>query len=749
MVRVLTNHLNHRHEPRLNGGASLIARDAFGYSLNYFTNDYQPINTAVTPFAAIASSLRLSNTGASLYNGNIRAMLVNIPALSNGTAYLYGYRYDQLNRIVGMDAFTGLASNNSFTARNTTDYRERISYDPNGNIKTYLRNGATQNSTAPLPMDNLTYQYEKNSAGQTISNKLRYVHDQIADANYTNDINSQTTLSLPQVLTDNNTLQTTDNYAYDAIGNLTKDTKEGISNIDWTVYGKIKTITKTNGTVINYTYDASGNRITKTVIPSGGGASTTYYVRDASGNTMSVYSGTIPPSGGVGATIPPLGGVGGLSQTEIHLYGSSRLGINNVNIDVTPAANTSTTTIFTRGNKFFELSNHLGNVLVTVSDKKLQYSSNTTSIDYYKADVITANDYAPFGMALVGRKFTQVNSGYRYGFNGKELDIDMDGSNYDYGFRIYNPQLGKFLSVDPLTSKYAFYTPYQFAGNKPTVYIDIDGKEEGVYDPSQDPYNVKRIWDNAVDGLSNVLLMLTIPQTEGLLIRKVLEKQGYKIPNAKYISDSYLSKLFDIHKENRTFVVVPERKAVEKLIELGFSALDVLAVLPTGGSPYILAAKISPSQVITIENIIKDVRIGTRAKEIESTFLDLTRDVTGSTKISTFEAESAALLEQTDGIKLRGLNQGEAGDYAFESGILNGKSVASKTIDQLGIPISAVGKFRIGDLTNQITKHFNKKGVDFILLDGRNLSSKEKTSVMEYIKTNHANDLNRLITIGF
>jgi hypothetical protein len=228
---------------KTSGNNSLIARDAYGYSLNYFNSDYQPINTTVTPFAAIAISLPSSNTGASLYNGNIRAMLVNIPALSSGTAYLYGYQYDQLNRLLAMNAFTGLNNaTNTFAAVATTDYQERISYDPNGNIKTYLRNGATQNGTAPLAMDNLTYQYEKNSAGQTVSNRLRYVHDQEADGNYTEDINSQTALSLAQVLSDNNTLQTSDNYAYDAIGNLIKDTKveNGFtvelngSNFQWT-----------------------------------------------------------------------------------------------------------------------------------------------------------------------------------------------------------------------------------------------------------------------------------------------------------------------------------------------------------------------------------------------------------------------------------------------------------------------------------------------------------------------------------
>ena len=54
------------------------------------------------------------------------------------------------------------------------------------------------------------------------------------------------------------------------------------------------------------------------------------------------------------------------------------------------------------------------------------------------------------------------------------------GSTYDYGFRIYNPQLGKFLSVDPLTASYPWYTPYQFAGNTPIWAFDLDGLEEKV-----------------------------------------------------------------------------------------------------------------------------------------------------------------------------------------------------------------------------------------------------------------------------
>jgi RHS repeat-associated protein len=92
----------------------------------------------------------------------------------------------------------------------------------------------------------------------------------------------------------------------------------------------------------------------------------------------------------------------------------------------------------------------------------------------------SANDYYPFGMVMPARSFT-ASSDYRFGFNGKEKDKNMSSlTAYDYGFRIYNPAIGKFLSVDPLTKQYPYYTPYQFAGNMPIWAIDLDGLEQKI-----------------------------------------------------------------------------------------------------------------------------------------------------------------------------------------------------------------------------------------------------------------------------
>jgi RHS repeat-associated protein len=132
---------------------------------------------------------------------------------------------------------------------------------------------------------------------------------------------------------------------------------------------------------------------------------------------------------------------------------------------------------FIRGKKFFELSNHLGNVLATVSDKKLGVLEGGSLV--YGADVVSANEYYPFGMLMPGRGW---NTGrYRYGFNGQEKsdEVKGEGNQQDYGMRVYDPRIGKFLSIDPLFESYPYYSPYLFAGNTPIWVIDVDGKGPG------------------------------------------------------------------------------------------------------------------------------------------------------------------------------------------------------------------------------------------------------------------------------
>jgi len=363
----------------------LVARDAFGFALSYYQNstqsDYLPIGSSSTvkPFAKADAAGSGFN---SLYNGNISAMAVNLPAV--GDPLLFTYGYDQLNRIINQNTYNGLdTATNIWNAHGIQDYRETVTYDPNGNILTYKRNGnSSRSNSSNSGMDDLLYSYK---AG---TNQLDMVSDAAPDAaageyDRYNDIKKG---------------QATGNYQYDETGNLVSDASEGITAIEWNVYGKIKSITKASGNVA-YTYDAAGNRISKTA-----NGKTTYYVRDAGGNVMSIYEKEDT-----------------LKQKEIDLYGSSRLGVYNVDVDVqncSPAPQEIFT--FTRGKKLFELTNHLGNVLATVSDRKMQHSADGTTVAYYTADVTNAHHYYPFGMVMpkATGDSTLSSSGFDSGLDG-------------------------------------------------------------------------------------------------------------------------------------------------------------------------------------------------------------------------------------------------------------------------------------------------------------------------------------------
>lgn len=79
---------------------------------------------------------------------------------------------------------------------------------------------------------------------------------------------------------------------------------------------------------------------------------------------------------------------------------------------------------------------------------------------------------------MPGRTFDSPD--YRYGFNGKEKMDEVtnnSGATYDFGARIYDARLGRFMSVDPLAKNFAWNSPYAYAENRPIDGIDLDGKE--------------------------------------------------------------------------------------------------------------------------------------------------------------------------------------------------------------------------------------------------------------------------------
>ncbi len=80
-------------------------------------------------------------------------------------------------------------------------------------------------------------------------------------------------------------------------------------------------------------------------------------------------------------------------------------------------------------------------------------------------------------MLMPGR--TLSTEDYRFGFNGKENlnDVKGLGEVQDFGARIYDSRIARWYSIEPLAIKYPMFSPYNFSGNNPILFVDLDGKD--------------------------------------------------------------------------------------------------------------------------------------------------------------------------------------------------------------------------------------------------------------------------------
>lgn len=405
-----------------------VARDVFGYSLSYYTGDYQSADTSMLNYTLGG----VSNLGQGLYNGNIRSMYTALSDLNEQplATHQTNYTYDQLNRIKSMTGYNRMLPG----SQSLSGYKSTYSYDENGNLETLKRYAFGQT----VAMDDFEYHYN------TATNQLNWVNDK-AGASLFNHADIDNSMNAG-------------NYRYDAIGQLTGDTDEGIDTILWTVANKVKQINYTDGKQLRFEYNGMGNRVAKH-LTQGTVTTSTVYTLDVQGNAMSMYN-----FDNTNTTV---------SLRERNIYGASRLGQEQLNMQMGSGTYVYAGLLANEiGDKRYELSNHLGNVLQVVSDSKLPGSTG----NYYEADVKSYSDYYPFGMQMPGRHGSEGE--YRYGFNGMEFDNEVkgNGNSYTTEYRQYDSRLGRWLSLDPLMSNFPWQSPYVSFDNNPIIKVDKDGQ---------------------------------------------------------------------------------------------------------------------------------------------------------------------------------------------------------------------------------------------------------------------------------
>ncbi len=113
-------------------------------------------------------------------------------------------------------------------------------------------------------------------------------------------------------------------------------------------------------------------------------------------------------------------------------------------------------------NKDYYLKDHLGNIRVTVDED---------------GEVVTTDDYYPFGLQMPYRSYNIAATGDIYKYSSKELDVENNLNWYYFGARYYDPEIGRWLSVDPMAHKFPYSSSYVAMNNNPLRYIDPNGME--------------------------------------------------------------------------------------------------------------------------------------------------------------------------------------------------------------------------------------------------------------------------------
>lgn len=413
-------------------GAIGLQKVDFSYNIRGWLktiNDARNLNPSVTENDLFAFKINYQDNDQTsawpgdivpqLYNGNISETFWKTS--SDNILRKYGYEYDNVNRLINA---TYQKPDCSIPVPNS--YNETITYDANGNITTLYRNGDRDSDDylPSLPIDELQYDYD--------GNRLMTVYDN---------------LGVPQGFNDGGTDFNSDgyDYAYDLNGNMTSDDNKEISSIVYNHLNLPTQIDLSSGK-INYIYNANGIKVRKII------------------DETIVYD--------------YMGGFQ-YKDNKLQFFPHAEGYVNYL-----PAGATSSESF----NYVFNYTDHLGNI-------RLSYGLDPST---QKIKIIEENHYYPFGL-----KHTNYNSDqliwtkgsadevtlrkegggvmipkpleYKYKYNGKELQDELGLNMYDYGFRNYDPALGRWMNIDPLAETSRRFSPYTYCYNNPMRFTDPDG----------------------------------------------------------------------------------------------------------------------------------------------------------------------------------------------------------------------------------------------------------------------------------
>ncbi|WP_343644153.1 DUF6443 domain-containing protein [Chryseobacterium sp.] len=355
----------------------------------------------------------------------------------------YNYAYEGLGRL--KDA---VYSEPAATTPSNNYYNEYLTYDLNGNIKTLKRNAFPVNGTTATQVDDLVYNYTGNRLTKVTENALN-------DTGYEGGNNI---------------------ISYDLNGNMKDMLDKGIQSVQYNYLNLSNQYTVqqsdrfglTMNSTMNYLYRADGTKLRKTYSSTPLRGSTITRITDYLDGFQYSYT----ESGGICLECRTE------SAYEQQAYKNASLVLPETPTPEWKLDFISTAAgyySFTENRYIYQYKDHLGNTRVS-------FAKNSAGAP----EIIDTNNYYPFGLNHISNSFSTSNFGsfYSYKYNGKEL---QETGLFDYGWRQYMPDLGRWNGIDQLAEAYTSTSPFAYVANNPVLMRDPDGRwmdENGHIDTS-------------------------------------------------------------------------------------------------------------------------------------------------------------------------------------------------------------------------------------------------------------------------
>ncbi|RST27708.1 RHS repeat domain-containing protein [Chryseobacterium lacus] len=358
------------------------------------------------------------------FNGNIAEVdWAKATGFNEPTIRRYSYSYDAINRLTNANF-----SEPNVTIPQNEFYNESMSYDLNGNITQLSRNARSFYGNYAEQIDELSYEYN--------GNRLITVSDYSGNATgYEGGGNPM---------------------EYDANGNMLTMPDKYINQIGYNYLNLPNAIgIHENKFKFLYLYRADGTKLrklTNLTQQDGEFATITEYI---DGFHYLTTQGT--PDNNVNPVY--------YAYEQEAFIEEMQLSPNETALRFFPTAEGFYD--FKNNEYIYQYKDHLGNVRLSYKDD-----------GYQNPQVTDSNDYYPFGMNFIRNEEEEavfgVGSYQNYKYNGKEL---QETGMYDYGARMYMPDIGRWGVVDPLAEKMTRHSPYNYAYNNPIRFIDPDGRQ--------------------------------------------------------------------------------------------------------------------------------------------------------------------------------------------------------------------------------------------------------------------------------